>query len=150
MDAKSRTLDLLRWSTLPALLVILLAGIIVYSNTFQVPFYLDDKPWITQNILIKNLDKYFENTVKYKMVPNRVVAFYTFTLNYHFGELNVTGYHLVNLAIHLLTAILVYLLLRLTFRTPYFQGATRYSGQAAPGAGPALSAFSLQPERLST
>ncbi|MBI4690866.1 MAG: hypothetical protein HY754_11485, partial [Nitrospirae bacterium] len=44
----------------------------------------------------------------------------TFTLNYHLGGLDVTGYHIMNLTIHILNAILVYFLMVLTFKTPYF------------------------------
>ena len=108
--------------TLPAVLLVLVAGIIVYANTFQAPFVLDDELSITKNAVIKSLDNYYANSSGYEFVPNRYIAFLTFALNYHFGGLNVTGFHAVNLLIHLVAALLVYALLRLTFRTPYFQG----------------------------
>jgi hypothetical protein len=108
----------------PALLMILAAGFIVYANTFQAPFVLDDKRSIIQNDVIQNLDNYYANRTGFDFVPNRFVVYLTFALNYHFGGLDVTGYHVVNLLIHLLTALLVYALLRLTFRTPYFQDRT--------------------------
>ena len=41
-------------------------------------------------------------------------------LNYQLHGLDVTGYHVVNLAIHITNAILVYCLIILTFKTPWF------------------------------
>jgi tetratricopeptide (TPR) repeat protein len=41
-------------------------------------------------------------------------------LNYKVNALNVTGYHVFNIMIHLMNAILIYWLVILTFRTPYF------------------------------
>ena len=108
-----------------AVLLVLLAGSVVYVNTFQVPFVLDDRTSITHNVVIKNLENFYANSSGYEFLPNRYIAFLTFALNYHFGGLNVFGYHLVNLIIHLANALLVFTLLRLTFRTTYFQ--TRYS-----------------------
>jgi len=51
-------------------------------------------------------------------MPSRFVTFLSFAFNYHFYQLNVFGYHLFNLAIHLATAILVWWLTLLTFSTP--------------------------------
>lgn len=93
--------------------LILAAGIIVYANTFHVPFVLDDKPSIVENADIRSLDNFQASQTRY-------VGYLTFALNYRFGGLDVTGYHVVNLVIHLGCALLVYALLRLTFRTPYF------------------------------
>ena len=47
------------------------------------------------------------------------VGFLTFALNYKMHGLDVAGYHIFNLVIHLLNALLVYWLIILTFRTPY-------------------------------
>ena len=105
----------------PAILLILLAGTIIYSNTFEVPYALDDENSIVRNDVIERLDNFYANRSGYDFLPNRYVPYLTFALNYHFGGLDVTGYHVVNLAIHLLTALLVFALLRLTFRTPYCQ-----------------------------
>jgi len=105
-----------------AILLILLAGTAVYANIFHVPFVLDDARSIIDNPVIKNLANFYANSSGYEYLPNRVVAFLTFALNYHFGGLAVSGYHAVNLFIHLVTAILVYALLSLTLKTPFFSG----------------------------
>ena len=118
------SLNSLSKKTLPAILLILLAGIIVYSNTFQVPFVLDDQSSIVNNVAIRKPGNvFYAYKLGHKFLQNRFIVFLTFALNYQFGGLNVTGFHVVNLLIHLLSALLVYALLRLTFQTPYFQQA---------------------------
>jgi len=119
-----------------AILLILLAGVLVYSNTFRVPFLLDDNVWIHQNDIIKNLANFLTSSVAYEYIPGRFIGCLTLALNYHFGGLNVVSYHVVNLLIHLSTALLVYLLVLLTLGTPFF---TR---QRAPGRPVSLDTWS--------
>jgi hypothetical protein len=104
--------------------VCLIAGVafIVYSNTFSVPFLFDDRPYITlnPNIQIKVLtwDR-IETLIKYTYRESiRVFAYFTFALNYYFGELDVFGYHLVNFIIHVFSGIFLYGFLYLTFNLP--------------------------------
>ncbi len=97
------------------LLAICLLGIVVYSNTFQVPFQFDDKLFIVQNSAIKNIAG-IGPIWDMLSQPSRFVGFYSFALNHHFHELNVVGYHVVNLLIHLITACLVWWLVRMLNR----------------------------------
>ncbi len=99
--------------------LIAIIGIIAYSNTFDVPFAFDDVSNITENPVIKDLDNFLSFSKGYDFNPRRFVGYLTFAMNYHFGGLNVTGYHIVNLVIHILNSILVYFLVRLTFNTPF-------------------------------
>ncbi len=55
---------------------------------------------------------------------NRYIGFLTFALNYSLHGLDVTGYHVVNLLIHTVNALLIYLLVMLTFRAPLLQGSS--------------------------
>jgi protein O-mannosyl-transferase len=118
-----------------AILLIILVGGIVYANTFNVPFILDDEKVIENNGIIRSIDYFYANSYGYDYMPNRYIACLTFALNFHFGGLEVAGYHAVNLFVHLLTALLVYALLRLTFRTPFFQVAGLGAAVSAPVAG---------------
>ncbi|MBI4689413.1 MAG: hypothetical protein HY754_03970, partial [Nitrospirae bacterium] len=95
------------------LFLIAIVGLLVYSNTFYVPFQFDDIPNIAENYMLKDLTKFWP--------PGgaRWLGFLTLALNYKLGGLNVTGYHIFNLVIHILNAILVYWLIVLTFKTPY-------------------------------
>lgn len=93
-----------------------------YANTFYVPFQFDDRPNISENhdIQIKTfafnrLEQLARNTYKETI---RIFAYFTFTLNYYFGGLDVFGYHLVNLLIHIASGIIFYWLLFLTLNLP--------------------------------
>jgi protein O-mannosyl-transferase len=106
-----------------ALLIIVFIGLIAYSDTFTVPFQFDDYPNITENPLLKNLGNFFLSPKGYSYNPRRFIGYLTFALNYHFGGLDVFGYHLVNLAVHIVTAVLLYFFVILTFRTQERRGA---------------------------
>jgi protein O-mannosyl-transferase len=106
------------------LLLVVLLGILVYSNSFDVPFLFDDEGSITDNPIIRNLDSFlggegYHNSFNYN--PRRFVGYLTLALNYRIGGLDVTGYHAVNLAIHIACALLVYALVRGTLQTPFFR-----------------------------
>lgn len=98
------------------LVTLVVIALFAYSNTFQVPFLLDDEGSIQLNSAVHGLGNFFNGG--YSLLPNRVIGYLSFAINYHFGELNVTGYHIVNLGIHIICAFLVYCLVRVTFRTP--------------------------------
>lgn len=95
-----------------SLLSIIILGTIIYSNTFDASWHFDDHSAIVENYGIRDL----KGTVQ--SGGSRWVGFITFALNYHFGKLDVFGYHLVNIGIHLISAILVYFLVFLTLKTP--------------------------------
>jgi protein O-mannosyl-transferase len=102
----------------------LIAGVafVVYSNTFAVPFLFDDRPNITlnPNVQIKVLtwDR-IETLIKYTYRESiRVFAYFTFALNYYFGEFDLFGYHLVNLIVHVFSGIFLYGFLYLTLNLP--------------------------------
>src|SRR5208282_4351065 len=103
------------------MILIIVAGLLVYSNTLHVPFQFDDFVNLTDNPVIKSLGNFISSTKGYDYNPRRFIGYLTFALNYHFGGLDVTGYHIVNIAIHIANSILVYFLVVLTFRTPYFR-----------------------------
>jgi len=108
-------------------LLIVVLGLLAYSNTFNVPFQWDDKILIAENPVIKELNYFLEPSnakelPEYGIFIRRYISFFTFALNYRLHGLNVMGYHEVNITIHILAALLVYVLVILTFRTPYFRG----------------------------
>ncbi len=101
----------LRNSLLAIFLICVTAGVI-YSNTFQSPFMFDDQHTVQENPRIRSLSNFYNAAV---LQSPRPLVDYTFALNYHFGGLNVWGYHLVNLLIHILNGILVLWLSRMIF-----------------------------------
>ncbi|MFM2206870.1 MAG: hypothetical protein RL213_845 [Bacteroidota bacterium] len=108
----------LRWA---GIISILLLGVFIYSNSFDCSFQFDDKHNITDNAAIRDLAGV--RTI-WDLGPSRFVGYYSFALNYHFGQLNVRGYHIVNLLIHLINACLIYWVTRLLFRSPVLKGST--------------------------
>jgi len=83
--------------------------LLVYSNTFYASFHFDDTPQIVENYKIRNLGNLPEI-----IRGNRGISIATFALNYAIGGLNVVGYHIINLTIHVINGILIYFLIFLT------------------------------------
>jgi tetratricopeptide (TPR) repeat protein len=104
---------------LVSIALICLVGVIGYSNSFDCSFHFDDTPNIEENMAIRNL-----SNVKawWDFVPSRPMGTLSFALNYHFHRLDVWGYHLVNLGIHITNAVLVWWLVILTMSTPVMRG----------------------------
>lgn len=98
-----------------SIVFICLVGVIAYSNSFDCSFHFDDTPNIGDNITIRNL-----SNVKawWGFIPSRPIGTLSFALDYHFHKLDVWGYHLVNLGIHIVNAMLVWWLVMLTMATP--------------------------------
>ncbi len=106
-------------SRLVHLLVLALLACLAYANTFHGPFVFDDESSIVNNPVVKDLDKFLSGA-GYAYNPRRFFGYLSFAINYAFGGLNTTGYHAVNLAIHILNGWAVYFLAFLTLRTPFF------------------------------
>lgn len=103
---------------LPILLLLAFLATLIYSNTFSVPFYFDDKYNIVGNAWIKDPSNLLDFS------GTRYVGFLTFALNYHFGRLHIFGYHLINLLIHILNGFLVCRLVLLLFRAVHGSPST--------------------------
>jgi len=121
-----KLLQLLRKPVVPALFIVIL-GIIIYSNTFHAPFVFDDEPSITDNTVIRELGNFFLNDSGYRYNPRRFIGYLSFAVNYHLNGLDVTGYHLFNIAVHLINALLVFSLVRLSFRTPVLKDSSLFT-----------------------
>lgn len=118
--------------------------LLIYANTFQSPFVFDDLNYITKNDPHVHMTKLswaqFSEAVFEGKPNNRPIANASFALNHYFNGKDTTGYHAVNLAIHLLTGLFLFLLLEKTFRRlTADDGKTRRNGPAGPDAGDMLS-----------
>ena len=108
------------------ILFILIVGIIAYSNTFNTPFQWDERIFIRHNPIIRDASNFLEpSKVKdnplYANLIRRYVTYLTFAMNYKIHGYDVRGYHVVNLAIHLMNALFVYFLISLSFKTPFLR-----------------------------
>lgn len=114
---------LMRRSDVHALLIVAI-GLLCYSNTFDAPFQWDDVPYIQNNPTIKGLGDFWNpsNEVGLKeysrALRTRSMGYLTFLINYKISGFDVTGYHVINISVHLINALLTYLLILLTLNTP--------------------------------
>jgi hypothetical protein len=113
-------------------LLLILASLVflVYSSNLSGPFIFDDSRiennpqlHITQ-LSLKSLAKAgFESSPS-----TRPVSYITFALNYYFNGFHTTGYHLVNICIHILAAIFLFLLIKTTLNLePLSSRYSKYS-----------------------
>jgi Tfp pilus assembly protein PilF len=98
--------------------IIVLAGTVVYANSLSAPFIFDDQTAVIENAQIRRL---WPLTVplsppRETPVAGRPIANLTFAINYAIGGLDVRGYRLTNLAVHVLAALTLFGLVRRTLR----------------------------------
>ena len=98
---------------------------IIYSNSFQASWHFDDYQNIESNprIQIKDLTPSalylsFFASPENRHKPFRSVAYLSFAINAYFGGKNVIGYHAVNLAVHVITAFMLFLTVLKIYETP--------------------------------
>lgn len=109
-----------RWTGFVPAFALILAVLAAYSNTFDVPFLLDDTAAIVENPTLRRLwpPGAVLSPPANAGVGGRPVANLTFALNFAAGGLDVRGYHGVNLAIHLSAALVLFGLVRRTLELP--------------------------------
>jgi hypothetical protein len=101
------------------IIIMISAGILVYSKSFHAEMVLDDYVFIIENKPIHMTRFNWENIKKaaFEGHPrNRFLPKISFAINYFFNQLDPTGYHLTNLTIHLLNGLILFFLIRLTLR----------------------------------
>ena len=98
-------------TTITVFLLVVLA-MLAYANTFQGPFVFDDQPNITRNPAIRLTRISPEGLARVFNISYRPLANLSFALNYYVHGYDVRGYHIVNLAVHIMTALLVWLVAR--------------------------------------
>ncbi len=111
-----------------------LVSLVIYANTFEAPFYLDDFRNITENISLRSEGLTLTDiaeAIRESPIKTRGISYLSFALNYHFHQYRVFGYHLVNTAIHAISAILLFYVLALTLRLPAAGKAYRYPRELA-------------------
>ena len=140
-----------RWSwpgTLLCAVAIALAGVVAYWNSLDGQFMFDDQGWIVDNPSIRHLWPPSEwlFPVDSAHVGGRPAVSLTLALNYAIGGLDVRGYHAVNLAIHIFTALVLFGVARRTLllSRPFVDGvAGTHSMPSADLRLPTLLAFAI-------
>ena len=91
------------------IVIIFVLGFIIYSNILHSPLELDDASLLEKSQLIHN------NSVFIKFNQPRYIGLITFALNYRIHKLDVFGYHLINIIIHIMNAVVVFLIAKKIF-----------------------------------
>ena len=105
--------------TLLVATLLLLAGGAAYYNSLKVPFLFDDEPAILRNATIRHLwplSDVLSPPLSGAGVAGRPIANLSLAINYAWSGWEVRGYHLGNLAIHLLAGLTLWGVLRRTLR----------------------------------
>lgn len=123
-----------------AAIVLTVSILIVYRNSLHGPFIFDDETSIVLNPAIRSLWPPWAPLLSPPdtSAAGRPIVSLSLAFDYALNGLNVWGYHASNIAFHALTAILLYLVVRSTFRTAPLQ--ERY-GRAADGLALGISAI---------
>lgn len=95
------------------LLTIAVLTTIAYHNSFYNSFHFDDRYAILEDAAIKSLRNL---PLIFSDILNRPLLRATFAINYYFGGLNVFGYHLLNLLLHIIAGIQVYFLAGILYK----------------------------------
>jgi tetratricopeptide (TPR) repeat protein len=117
-------------------LFIVLATLAAYWPVFSAGFIWDDDSYVTENKLLSEADGWwriwFSAHTQSQYFP---LVYSTLRLEYAMWGLNPTGYHIVNVCLHILNALLVWRLLQRL---------------AIPGAWLAAAVFALHPVQVET
>ena len=105
-----------------AALVIALAALVAYHNTFAVPFQFDDTASIRENPTLRSLWRAWWPPEGGLTVSGRPLLNFTLALNYAVSGTNVWSYHVVNLLFHVLAGCVLFGVVRRTLRQPALAG----------------------------
>jgi hypothetical protein len=102
-----------------------LLTLVAYSNTFTASFHFDDNTTIVENASIRQVTG---DSLLEVLKGARPVVYLSIMLNYQLGGLNVVGWHVFNIGVHIINSIFVYLLILWTLSLPRF--AKNYAARA--------------------
>jgi hypothetical protein len=107
LSAKIETLFKMPHFSRWAFLLIAVMVLIAYSNTFTASFHFDDNPSIVENTTIKQVN--IDNIMQI-LQGVRPIVYLSIMFNYLLSGLNVIGWHIFNISIHIANSFFVYLL----------------------------------------
>jgi tetratricopeptide (TPR) repeat protein len=133
------------WPVPAVAVVLILAALGAYWNSFNVPFLLDDGVSISDNSSIRDLGRIADvlSPPSTGTTAARPLLNLTFALNYAGGGRSVQGYHAVNLLMHICAGLALLGIVRRTLLLPGLR--RRYGVAALPLAGFAALLWTLHP-----
>ena len=110
MKKRPHTARRIHWNPdLLAAAVLLALTFLAYWNSLHGDFVFDDQTHIIENRRVtgvRSLGDAISGGIGW-----RQLLFVTYSLNFYWGRLNTFGYHFVNVALHALSAILIYFII---------------------------------------
>ncbi len=118
-------------SNLTAIAAIAAASVLVYLPSRRAPFFFDDIAHIVHNTDIRDIknisDKLWRaETYQSRIYPYRPLVYISFAANYKLSGLNPAAYRAVNIAIHTLVCILIFILTRKIWICAFGNSSTLY------------------------
>jgi tetratricopeptide (TPR) repeat protein len=98
--------------------VVAALGFIAFANSFFGDFVLDDVYEIEQNPYMNRLLPPWRAALGGRVAPARPLPYYSFAIDTHLWRRNPIGYHIVNVALHLGSALLLFGIVRRTLLSP--------------------------------
>jgi len=103
------------WSLFITGVIFCVMGFMLYGHVLHGEFVSDDYPYIVENLAVRNC---LDLPGIWRSFSTRFLVMVSFAVNYRLHQLDVFGYHLVNIIIHIMNALLVAGLVFFTFRMP--------------------------------
>jgi len=103
---------------------------LIYSNTLEGPFLLDDGSNIKNNPAIRLTQLSWsgiEKAASKSPLSNRPLAYISFALNYYFHSYRTVGFRLVNILIHMSAGVFLFLFIKTTLGLPTLESRYGYS-----------------------
>ena len=101
-------------------LLVVAVALLAYHNSFTGPFIFDDRQSIQENPTIRHLWPVWQllSPPHWVTVDGRPIVNLSLAINYALGGLDVRGYHVLNLTIHILAALTLFGIVRRTLLQP--------------------------------
>jgi tetratricopeptide (TPR) repeat protein len=121
-----------RVRTFAAVFGISVCTVVAYANSLRAPFVFDDGPAILSNASIRELWPIWNllSPPSGTTLSGRPIANITFAVNYAMGAADPLGYHVFDLAIHILAGLALFGLVRRTLMLPIL--SERFGRDAYP------------------
>jgi len=114
--------SLLKKTTWLHMALIIIVGFAIYANSLKGEFIWDDHAFVKDNAYIRDLKHIYDIFTKstasgagYADDFYRPLQIFTYLIDYSIWGLNVFGYHLTNILLHILVGLTLYGLLRILF-----------------------------------
>lgn len=85
---------------------------LLYADTLGAVFHFDDMDYIVNAPALRTPAITFQSLLNNFFIPGRELTILTFALNYYYHQLDVSGYHVVNICLHAFNGYLLFLTLQ--------------------------------------